>query len=43
VIARAFDAWRDQGIGTLQVDLRPVQDDTIDLLLRARALHRGEA
>src|SRR5690349_16979730 len=42
VIARAFDAWRDEGIGTVQVDLRPVQEDTIDLLLRARALHRGE-
>jgi len=40
-IARAFDAWRDQGAGTLQVDLRPVEERTIDLLLRARERHLG--
>jgi probable F420-dependent oxidoreductase len=43
VIAQAFDAWRDQGIGTLQLDLRPVTEETIDLLLRARELHLGQA
>jgi probable F420-dependent oxidoreductase len=43
VIAQAFDAWRDEGIGTLQLDLRPVTEETIDLLLRARELHLGQA
>ena len=42
-IARAFDAWRDLGIGTVQVDLRPVDERTIELLLGARHLHLGGA
>jgi hypothetical protein len=41
-IARAFDAWRDLGIGTVQVDLRPVDERTIELLLGARRRHLGE-
>lgn len=42
-IARAFDAWRDYGAGTVQVDLRPVSERTIDLLLAARRRHLGES
>jgi len=42
-IARACDAWRDLGIGTVQVDLRPVDERTIELLLSARRLHLGES
>jgi probable F420-dependent oxidoreductase len=40
-IARAFDAWQDHGVGTVQVDLRPVDEQTIELLLAARARHLG--
>jgi hypothetical protein len=40
-IVRAFDAWRDLGVGTVQVDLRPVEERTIELLLTARARHLG--
>ena len=40
-IARAFDAWRDHGVGTVQIDLRPVDEETIELLLAARARHLG--
>ena len=29
-VARAFDAWRDLGIGHVQVDLRPVEERTIE-------------
>ncbi|MEI7744541.1 MAG: LLM class flavin-dependent oxidoreductase [Chloroflexota bacterium] len=42
-IARALDAWRDLGVGHVQIDLRPVEARTLDILLAARALHRGEA
>ena len=41
-IARAFDAWRDLGVGHVQVDLRPVDERMIDTLLEARRRHRGE-
>jgi probable F420-dependent oxidoreductase len=41
-IVRALDAWRDLGVATVQVDLRPVEERTIDLLLAARARHLGE-
>jgi len=41
-IARAFDEWRAIGIGTVQVDLRPVDERTIELLLGARRKHLGE-
>ncbi len=40
-IARAFDAWSDLGVGTVQLDLRPVDERTIELLLAARAHHLG--
>ena len=42
-VARALDAWRDQGVGHLQVDLRPADERMIEVLLRARAKHLGEA
>lgn len=41
-VARALDAWRDLGIGHVQVDLRPVNEAMIDVLVTARARHRGE-
>jgi hypothetical protein len=41
-MARAFDAWRDLGVGAVQVDLRPVDERTIELLVRARAQQLGE-
>lgn len=40
-VARALDAWRRLGVGHVQVDLRPVDERTIDLLLEACRLHRG--
>jgi probable F420-dependent oxidoreductase len=42
-VARALDAWRDVGVGHVQVDLRPVEERTIDILLAARAMHLGAA
>jgi alkanesulfonate monooxygenase SsuD/methylene tetrahydromethanopterin reductase-like flavin-dependent oxidoreductase (luciferase family) len=42
VIARALDAWRDFGVGHVQVDLRPADERTIEVLLEARARHLGE-
>jgi len=42
-VARALDAWRDQGAGHLQVDLRPADERMIEVLLRARTKHLGEA
>lgn len=41
-LARALDAWRDLGVGHVQVDLRPAAERTIEVLLEARAKHRGE-
>ena len=41
-VARALDAWRDLGVGHVQVDLRPADERTIELLLLAREKHRGE-
>jgi probable F420-dependent oxidoreductase len=40
-VARALDAWRDLGVGHVQVDLRPVEERTIDILAAARAKHAG--
>ena len=40
-IARALDAWRDLGVGHVQVDLRPAGTAVIDLLADATALHRS--
>jgi alkanesulfonate monooxygenase SsuD/methylene tetrahydromethanopterin reductase-like flavin-dependent oxidoreductase (luciferase family) len=42
-VARALDAWRDEGVGHLQEDLRPADERTIQVLLEARAKHLGEA
>lgn len=42
-VAHALDAWRDLGVGQVQVDLRPVDERTIDILAAARAKHRGGA
>ena len=42
-VARALDAWRDLGVGHVQVDLRPVEERTIDILAAARAKHLGGA
>jgi probable F420-dependent oxidoreductase len=41
-VGAALDAWRDLGVAHVQVDLRPVAERTIEVLLEARAKHRGE-
>jgi probable F420-dependent oxidoreductase len=41
-VARAFDRWRDEGVGHLQVSLSAVTDQAIDDLAAARRLHLGE-
>lgn len=41
-IAKAFDAWRDLGVGHIQVALDPVTEANVSLLAEARRLHRGE-
>jgi len=41
-IARALDAWRDLGVGHVQVNLQPADERGVDLLIRARARHLGE-
>jgi probable F420-dependent oxidoreductase len=40
-VARALDAWRELGVGHVQVDLRPVDERTIEILLEGRAKHLG--
>jgi probable F420-dependent oxidoreductase len=42
-VARALDAWRELGVGHIQVDLRPVEERTIGVLVAAREKHRGAA
>lgn len=42
-VARALDAWRDLGVGHVQVDMRPADERTIGVLVAAAAKHRGEA
>ena len=42
-VARALDAWRDQGVGHVQVDLRPADERTLGVLVAATARHRGIA
>jgi probable F420-dependent oxidoreductase len=42
-VARALDAWRDLGVGHVQVDLRPADERLVDVVLEARAKHLGEA
>ena len=41
-VSRALDAWLDLGVGHVQVDLRPVDERTIGVLVAARNKHRGE-
>lgn len=41
-VARALDAWRDLGVGHVQVDLRPADERTIGVLRAARTRHLGE-
>lgn len=41
VVARALDAWRDLGVGHVQVDLRPNGPALAELLAEAAAKHRG--
>jgi alkanesulfonate monooxygenase SsuD/methylene tetrahydromethanopterin reductase-like flavin-dependent oxidoreductase (luciferase family) len=41
-VARALDAWRDLGVAHVQVDLRPADERSVDVLVAARAKHRGE-
>jgi probable F420-dependent oxidoreductase len=40
-VARALDAWRDQGAGHVQVDLRPNGARLADVLAAAASKHRG--
>ncbi len=40
-VARALDAWRDLGVGHVQVDLRPNTAAQVELLAAAAARHRG--
>ncbi len=40
-IARAFDAWRDEGVGHLQVAFGRADERSVDLVLAARARHLG--
>jgi probable F420-dependent oxidoreductase len=42
VIARALDAWRELGVGHVQVDLRPADERTIQALVEARRRFLGE-
>jgi probable F420-dependent oxidoreductase len=39
-VVRALAAWRDEGVAHLQMDLRPVSEATIDLVLEAVERHR---
>jgi probable F420-dependent oxidoreductase len=40
-VARALDAWRDLGVGHVQVDMRPNGTRLAELLAAAAAKHRG--
>ena len=40
-VVRALDAWRDLGVGHVQVDLRPADERTVGVLATAAAKHRG--
>ena len=41
LVAQALDAWRDLGVGHVQVDLRPNSIALVELLALAAAKHRG--
>jgi len=40
-VTRALDAWRDLGVGHVQVDLRPVDERSVSVLVAARTKHLG--
>lgn len=40
-VVRALDAWRDLGVGHVQVDLRPVDERTLGVLVEAATRHRA--
>jgi probable F420-dependent oxidoreductase len=40
-VARAFDAWRDLGVGHVQMSVDAVDEAALDVLSRARTLHLG--
>jgi alkanesulfonate monooxygenase SsuD/methylene tetrahydromethanopterin reductase-like flavin-dependent oxidoreductase (luciferase family) len=40
-VARAFDAWREEGVGHLQLALEPADERAVEVVLEARALHLG--
>ncbi len=40
-VARALDAWRELGVGHVQVDLRPATASLVELLAAAATKHRG--
>lgn len=42
-VARALDAWRDLGVGHVQVDMRPADERLVEVLLAGRAKHLGAA
>ena len=42
-IARAFDRWRDEGVGTVQVSVGDVTEADVETVLAAMRIHRGEA
>ena len=42
-IARAFDRWRDEGVGTVQVSVGEVTEQDVETVLAAMRTHRGEA
>jgi hypothetical protein len=42
-IARAFDRWRDEGVGTVQVSVGDTTEADVETVLAAARAHRGEA
>ena len=40
-VARALDAWRELGVGHVQVDLRPASASLVEVLAAATAKHRA--
>ena len=41
-VARALDAWRDEGVGHVQVSLGTADEAAVEVVLEARARHLGE-
>jgi|1186.fasta_scaffold116986_2 probable F420-dependent oxidoreductase len=42
-LARAFESWRDLGVGHVQVDLRPADERSIEAIAEGRRRFLGEA